>query len=85
MEEVLAGGTALVGKLFVRADDGVADCTFGLALHGALDVAAPGGEAIDDGTILGGRESIQPRCLWKWWMWMRMRMLRGKEDLRRIG
>ena len=47
MERVLARPATLVGELFVGADDGVADCAFGLAFQGADDVAAVGEEAVD--------------------------------------
>ena len=46
MEGILARAAALVGQLLVGADDGVADCAFGLAFEGAEDVAAEGEEAV---------------------------------------
>ena len=46
VEQVLARAAALAGQLLVRADDAVADGALGLALDGAVDVFAPGGQAV---------------------------------------
>ena len=52
VEQVLAGWAALGRKLLVRADDGVADCTFTLTLEGTGDVLAPGREPVSDASVL---------------------------------
>lgn len=52
VKQILARAATLVRQLLVAADDGVADGALRLALHRALDVAAPGGEAVDDRAIL---------------------------------
>jgi hypothetical protein len=54
MKQILARLTPLVWHLFVGADDGVADCAFGLAFEGAGYVFAEGGEAGDYAAVLWG-------------------------------
>ena len=49
---MLARRAALLWQLAVAADDAVADGALGLALEGARDVAAEGGEAVGYGTVL---------------------------------
>jgi hypothetical protein len=52
MEQVLARLASLGRKLFVGANDRVANRTLRLAFERTCDILAPGGEAIGDATIL---------------------------------
>ena len=52
MEQMLAGLAALIRHFLITRNNGVANCTFGLALESSDDVSAESVEAVSYGAVL---------------------------------